>query len=179
MMMIYGNRLGSGNASQVLTCNTRQWSCIGQEMTALNNYVGPMPNEVQDRGKAFAELIRKARQDRQWTQDRLIEESGVSRSTLVRWENGRAERPDPDQVRALCRALGIDPRLAAVALGYLSEEDIRPPGPANALSEVIQEVLEILQDPRVSSQEKDRWIDYLKFLRDRSLSEDAHKRDAG
>jgi transcriptional regulator with XRE-family HTH domain len=177
MMMIYVNRLGSRNAPKVPRYDTWKWSRIGQRTMTADNYVVPMPNEAQERGNAFAELIRDARRARHWTQERLIEESGVSRSTVVRWESGRAERPDPDQVRALCRALGIDPRRAAVALGYLDEEDIRPPGQPPPIPDDVKEVLDILADPRVPDEEKDRWIDYLKYLRDRHAG--SHKRHAG
>lgn len=125
-----------------------------------------VPASDNPRGEAFASLIREARRQRGWTQDKLVEVSGVSRSTILRWEAGDASRPDPDQVRAACRALGVDPRRAAVALGYLSPEEADPPGEPRKLTPEEEEVVSILQDPGVPSAKKAEWVDYLRFLRD-------------
>jgi transcriptional regulator with XRE-family HTH domain len=133
---------------------------------ALTSIYGvPMP--VDDRGKAFAKLIIDGRQKRSWRQDDLVAASGVSRRLLTRWEGGEAERPDPEKVRAVCLALGIDPREAAVALGYLTEDEIAPAKPARPLDPEEQEILEILRDPTVPSAEKAPLIATLRFLRDR------------
>lgn len=78
------------------------------------------------RGAAFADLIVSARRGRGWTQDDLIFRTRVSRGTLARWEAGKAERPDPDAVRSVCRALDIDPKRALLALGYLTADDLAP-----------------------------------------------------
>lgn len=78
------------------------------------------------RGEAFAALLVKARRDLGWTQDDLIFRSGVSRGTISRWEAGRASTPNPDHVRAVCAALGIDQRDALLALGYLTTDELAP-----------------------------------------------------
>jgi hypothetical protein len=84
---------------------------------------------------------------------------------VTRWEAGDARRPDPEQVRAVCLALGIDPRQAAVALGYLTAEEIAPSaGGGQSLSDEEREVLAILRDAQVPSAEKAPLVDYLRFL---------------
>lgn len=65
----------------------------------------------------MAALFRKARADRDLTQDQVIKDSGVSRATYLRYEAGTIDTPHPNQVTAICRVLRIDPREVAVALG--------------------------------------------------------------
>ena len=126
-----------------------------------------VPMAPDDRGKAFAELIVEARRRKGWRQDDLVEASGVSRRLITRWEGGDASRPDPDKVRAVCLALGVDPRRAAIALGYLSPEDVGPAvNQPQPLSPEEEEILAILRDPQVPSAEKAPLLDYLRFLRD-------------
>jgi transcriptional regulator with XRE-family HTH domain len=120
---------------------------------------------ADDRGKAFAKLIIEGRRVRGWRQEDLVAASGVSRRLLTRWEGGEAERPDPDKVRAVCVALGIDPRRAAVALGYLSADEVENPQPAKR-SPTIEEVIEILEDPEIPDAKKLEWIAYLRYLRE-------------
>lgn len=118
------------------------------------------------RGEDFARLIRTARDARGWTQEALEAATGVSRSTIARWEAGHSTTPDPDNVRAVCKALGIDPRRAAVALGYLTEDDIRPPDAGRlSLDPTIEEVVAILEDPHVPDADKKSWVAYLRYLR--------------
>lgn len=133
-----------------------------------NDYLETMEHGAPDRGRKFADLIRDARAVRGWTQDQLVAESGVPKSTLVRWEGGRAERPDPDQVRALSRALGIDPRRAAVALGYLTQEELDRSDSGALLDPQMLKVIRILEDPSVPAAAKREWVDYLVYLKDRS-----------
>jgi transcriptional regulator with XRE-family HTH domain len=72
---------------------------------------------------AFAAFIAAARERKQWTQADLARRSGVSQVAIRRWEAGEETRPDPDQLRAVAQALGVDPRLAAVALGFLAASE--------------------------------------------------------
>lgn len=114
----------------------------------------------------FATLIREGRKRKKWSQEDLEAESGVSRSTVSRWERGVSDRPEMEHVRAVCLALGIDPRRAGVALGLLTSEEVSPPG-ARPLDPEVAEVLDILQDPAVPVAEKEMWIDWLRHLRQR------------
>jgi transcriptional regulator with XRE-family HTH domain len=133
---------------------------------AANKYRERMNTNANDRGRDFANLIRDARNALGLTQEDVIIASGVSKSTIIRWEGGRAERPDPDQVRALCRVLRIDPKRAAVALGYLHPDDLGDPVvPGRKLDPSILEVIEILEDPRVPSDEKLGWVRYLRYIK--------------
>jgi len=112
--------------------------------------------------ESFADLIGNARRAKGWSQEDLEQESGVSRSTISRWERGLADRPEPQHVRSVCTALGIDPRRAAVALGYLTEEEISPGD--DALPAEVEEVLQILQSGNISAESRREWINYLKYL---------------
>lgn len=136
------------------------------QTTALTGtYRHGVPANDNPRGEAFANLIREGRRAKGWTQDRLVEASGVSRSTVLRWEAGDASRPDPDQVRAVCLALGIDPRRAAVALGYLTADEVAAmDSRGHPLSQEEEEILAILRDPSVPSAEKGPLVEYLRFL---------------
>jgi ribosome-binding protein aMBF1 (putative translation factor) len=66
----------------------------------------------------FADLIVEARRHKGWDQETLAEQAGLSRTTISRWESGLASSPNPAQVRAVCAALDIDPKVAAQKLGY-------------------------------------------------------------
>lgn len=137
-----------------------------------------MPPSPDQRGHDFAQLLRAARKNKGWTQEDVIDESGVSRSTYLRWEAGKVERPDPEQVRAVCRTLGIDPREAAVALGYITREEIGlDPEPPRMFDATVEEVIQILQDPKVSDAEKFEWVQYLKFRTGRAM--DPRRRRTG
>lgn len=67
---------------------------------------------------ALAELVSSARVRAGITQDELAERSGVSRSSISRWERGQAERPDPAQLRAVCQVIGVSAQDAAASLGF-------------------------------------------------------------
>lgn len=121
---------------------------------------------MADAPSTFAELIANGRRRKNWSQEDLETHSGVSRSTISRWERGLADKPEPEHVRAVCAALGVDPRRAAVSLGYLTSEEIA--GSTPLLDPAVEEVLDILQDPAVSEDEKTSWIGYLKYLRDKA-----------
>lgn len=117
-------------------------------------------------GRRFATLIRTARHAKSWTQEELGERSGVGRQTVIRWESGRAVNPDPEQVRAVCLALEIDPREAPIALGYFTRAEMGLPPRRTSQDKSIDEVIEILQDPSVPDEEKSSWISYLRYLRE-------------
>jgi transcriptional regulator with XRE-family HTH domain len=125
--------------------------------------------------QTFADLIRTAREAKGWSQEQLeqatIDDGGqhVSVSTISRWERGQAGRPEPSHVRLVCRALGIDPRRAAVSLGYLTAEEVASPMPP-VIDPQVQQVLDMLEDPALPLGERQQWIDYLKFLYDRARS---------
>ncbi len=120
-----------------------------------------------DSAGSFASLIVKGRQTKGWSQTELEEASGVSRSSISRYERGLTDTPEPEHVRALCAALNIDPRQAAVSLGYLTLDEVQPVKP---LPPKMKEVLEILEDPTITDSDKQAWIDYLIYLKTRAQS---------
>jgi transcriptional regulator with XRE-family HTH domain len=102
----------------------------------------------------LAALLRTARRDRGDTQDKVIAASGVSRPTYLRYEAGKIDSPDPEQVTAVCRALGINPREAAIALGFgtRSEYDLPPDEPK--YHEIVVRIGRLLADPEVSEAQR-------------------------
>jgi transcriptional regulator with XRE-family HTH domain len=73
---------------------------------------------------AFAAMIREARTRRKLTQSALAQRAGVSLRCITRWEAGEATWPQPDQLGAVCAALGLSRPRALVALGYLADTDL-------------------------------------------------------
>jgi transcriptional regulator with XRE-family HTH domain len=120
---------------------------------------------------SFPDLIRDARLSHNMSQEDLERASGVHRNTLSRWESGNVGRPDAHNVRAVCRALGIDPRMAAVSLGFLLIEEVELSLNPNAIPAEVEEALTILGDPRLPRDDRDKWIAYLKFLYQRALDQ--------
>lgn len=64
---------------------------------------GPIEDRLPD-APTFGEWLAQARRRRRWTQSKLAKQSGISISTLSRFENGKAE-PTLSQVAALAGAL--------------------------------------------------------------------------
>lgn len=77
-----------------------------------------------EHGAAFARLLRLHRAKLGLRAEDVAEASGVSIATIIRWERGQARNPKPEEVQAVCRALGINTLEAGVALGYLTEADL-------------------------------------------------------
>lgn len=91
----------------------------------------------------LAQLIRAARDGRRWSQERLAEESGVGRSTIIRWEHGKITEPAPAELIAVVDALGVAREDAFIAVGWLDgdEREGLLAGLANATREEIFEAL--------------------------------------
>ena len=142
-------------------------SYAAERLIRPSRYAHVMNDAV--RPETFANLIRGAREAKGWSQEQLelatrgIAGEHVSVSTISRWERGQAGRPEPEHVRKVCKALGIDPRRAAVALGYLTQEEVEPRRGAELPAD-IEEVLTILEDPKLPQDDRNKWIDYLKYL---------------
>lgn len=141
--------------------HTRSVACMTRTTTGRALYRQPVP--TNPRGDAFGALIRTARSRRGITQEALEAETGVSRSTIARWERGDANTPDPDHVRAICAALEVDPREAAVALGYLTPADVTPT-PGQPLDPTLADIIAKLRDPSVSEADKQAAASYITYL---------------
>lgn len=156
-------RRASGEQT-VLELNTSSMTC---RSGPLGHYDYVMNDGVSS--QSFADLIRTAREARGWSQEQLELATNdghgghVSVSTISRWERGQAGRPEPTHVRMVCKALGIDPRRAAISLGYLTHEEVYGPQ-EDGIPEELRKILDILQDPAVPEAQKEEWKRYLLYL---------------
>lgn len=132
------------------------------------HYSADMPAE-EERLQRFGELIRTTRETMGWTQDDLAEAAGVSRPTINRYEQGKTHVPEPPTARSIFRALKLDPRRIPVVLGYVSAEELGLPadGP-RSFDNLTETAIQILEDPTVSAEEKEEWIEYLRFRMQRN-----------
>jgi len=138
-------------------------------------YPVTMTREIRDTlGQRIAALIRTARHRRQWSQQRLSEEAGVDRQTIIRYESGRSQTPDPVQFRKVCKALGISSIDAAIALGFITREEVNQ---SISLSPDLAEIVDVFTDPRIPASEKRYILEYLLWRRDRSRSTTPHTSD--
>jgi transcriptional regulator with XRE-family HTH domain len=118
-------------------------------------YLVVMPGSTNDTsGRLFARVIRDGRARLGWTQDDLIDESGVSRATILRWEAGGVRNPNPENVRAVCAALGLDVREAIVALGLATREELELPPPVPKLAAALERAQRLLLDPKIPDEMK-------------------------
>lgn len=97
-----------------------------------------MRNNAQGKGGDLATLLKRERERKEWTQERLAAESNVSRWTIMRWENG-AQEGKPEHLNAVASALGIDPVEAFRAIGWLNKE----PDEAPEEDEITNDLLEL------------------------------------
>lgn len=121
--------------------------------------------------KSFADLIREGRERKNMSLEDLEQATGVHRNTLSRWQRGLANRPEPEHVRTVCRVLDIDPRQAAVSLGYLSAEEVDGPARSSGLPAEVEEILTMLEDPRLPAGDRKQWVEYLRYLHQRALDQ--------
>jgi transcriptional regulator with XRE-family HTH domain len=137
---------------------------LTQTLTDPWSYLVHMRDTDDSRDVTFGAMVRAARAAKGWTQDDLVEESGISRTTISRWERGDGGRYDPDQVRAVFKALGLDIREALVLLGFVTREEIGlPPQSPRMFNATTEEVIAILEDPTVPEEQKREWTEYLRF----------------
>lgn len=131
-----------------------------------------------DAQQRFATLIRETREHRGWSQDDLAERAGVSRPTINRYEQGKTKTPEPETARKIFLALRLDPRRIPVILGYVTQEEMGLPAePARVFAPSTEDVIAILEDPKVDSRKKAEWVEFLRYR----AAQDAEKgrRNAG
>ena len=97
-------------------------------------------NRSQGRGGAWATLLKSARERLGWTQEDLANRAGVSRWTIMRWEQGSQEGR-PDHLRKVADALGIPAADAFRAIGWLDPSPTPPPEPVPATYEERKKLL--------------------------------------
>lgn len=115
--------------------------------------------------QTFGEFVRQARQVKRISQQELADQAGVSLATISRWERGQLnDPPNAEHVRSVCRILGLDPRRAAVILGYLAEDEIGDN--RSHLPSDVEDILDMLQDPAIDDAERKALRSYLKVRLD-------------
>lgn len=107
--------------------------------------------------KRLGRLIRDAREEAGLTQDQLAAASGIGRATIQRLENAKGV-PELETVRAVALAIpGLDPREVPVALGLVTRDEMGLPPErvrARQFDEETEQILALLEDSRVSREEK-------------------------
>lgn len=98
----------------------------------------------------LARLITEARKDRGWSQEKLAEESGVGRRTIIRWETEADAEPLAGQLRDVARTLGVPVTSAFRAVGWLPPADERPAATLQDYTdaELIAELQRRMDSPR-------------------------------
>lgn len=122
-------------------------SRVKQDRWRGRRYREVVPTKNLDRLGPFAVLIRRARTERGLTQEQLADQSGVGRSTIIRWENGQITEPEPAQVRAAAEVLGIQLETAYRAIGWLPPEPTEiPPPPIRLRDDIERRLYERVHD---------------------------------
>lgn len=132
----------------------------------LTSIYGDQVAEEEEAGRRFGALLRSHRQAAKLRQEDVAERSGVSLSTINRWERGIVRNPVPTELQVVCRIVSLSTVAAGLALGYLAPEDVEhlpePPGPADPREAV---ALDILRDPELPDSLRDSAYHYLEFVR--------------
>jgi len=58
-------------------------------------------------GNSYLKNLKKLRNKKDWTQERLARESGISFHTLIKIESGRIKNPRLETLIKLAKALGV------------------------------------------------------------------------
>lgn len=96
---------------------------------------------------SFGTTLRKARQDRGWTQAELGERVGLSTSVISRWETGADDPPhDPETVNTLVRELGLSAERTLREIGYR----LHPPAAADLPTELLERLLDMGDEARMA-----------------------------
>jgi transcriptional regulator with XRE-family HTH domain len=110
----------------------------------------------------FATLLRETRRLRGMTQDELIDRSGISRSTVLRWEKETPGSINVEQVRQLCATLDLDPREAVIALGFVTREEMGLPPRPLGLPPALQHAMSLLGDRNIPEGAKTKLLEHLR-----------------
>lgn len=132
----------------------------------LTSAYGDRVAVTREGGERFKQLLKEHRTALGLTQDDVAVQSGVSLSTINRWERGLVHNPEPEQIKAVCRVVRMSTVAAGIALGYLAPEDVEhlpePPAPTSPTEE---EAVAIIRDPNMTDAAKRNALAYLQFLR--------------
>lgn len=128
------------------------------------HYRVPMPAE-ETGIMHLARLIKNRREELGWTQPDLAEAAGVSRPTVQRYETGKTRFPEPEAIRRIFRALGLDPIEIPVILGLVTHEELgRPPAiqpVTRRVSPETEKIIKVLEANGVTDAERKALYDFL------------------
>ncbi|MER7331591.1 MULTISPECIES: helix-turn-helix domain-containing protein [unclassified Micromonospora] len=125
----------------------------------------PLEENQTTAGRRFAALLRQHRVARELRQEDVAERSGVSLSTINRWERGLIRNPVPIELKAVCRVVGLRPDAAWIALGGIDPEDVEDlPDPLPPASPTEEEAIAIIRDPAMPDHVIESALQYLRFL---------------
>jgi len=85
--------------------------------------IADRPNDNPD--SPLAEAVREGRESRGWSQGKLADRSGISKSNISRIERGLIDQPRRELLLALANALGADPKFLFFLAGHISEEAMK------------------------------------------------------
>lgn len=75
-----------------------------------------------------------------------------------RWETAKTGTPDLENARRTFIALGLDPRLIPVLLGYVTAEEMGAPAAVpRVFAPMVEDAIRILERPRVPSVVAAEW----------------------
>lgn len=142
------------------------WHALGMaaNQPLTSTYGDPVAAE-EEGGRRFAALLREYRKRLDLRQEDVADRSGVSLSTINRWERGMVRNPKPDEVRAVCEAIGLPTVAAGIALGYIAPAEAEHlPEPPRRLDPTVAEAVAILEDEGMSREKKFAVLEYLRWL---------------
>lgn len=139
----------------------RQVPNMGRKGRVSSDYAAPVASEA---GLKFGALVKAHRERRGLRWQDVVDQSGVSQSTVARWERGDVQNPKPAELRAVCKILGIPPARACLALGYLTVEDIDNPGEDE--DPQAAEIAAFFADPAMSMSARESVISYMRWIRE-------------
>lgn len=140
--------------------------------TALTSTYGDQvadDNEDTPDMRRFGALLKQYRLAAGLTQEDVAERSGVSLNSINRWERGLITNPFPRQVKAVCRAIRLNPVHAWLSLGGLDPQDVDTPEAPKPRNPKIEEAIAVLEDDRISEEAKFGARQYLLWVRDTAL----------
>lgn len=124
--------------------------------------------EEESRGRRFGQLLKEHREAKGLKQEEAAEKSGVHLSTYSRWERGIVRNPIPEDIRAVCEAVGLSTITANVVLGSVAPEEAeRLPEPPRRFDPRVEKAIAILEDDAMDDDTRQSALDYLEFLRAR------------
>lgn len=121
---------------------------------------------AEEGGRRFAALLREYRTAAGLRQEDVADRSGVSLSTINRWERGLVRNPKPDEVQAVCRVLRLSTVAAGIALGYLAPADTEHlPEPPRKFDPTVAKAIAILEDPDMPDDVREAALQVIEVLR--------------